>query len=122
MIMSETLKPIVKVVSASLLLLSAYSMMAKAEVKSGTAENNAYAVNLWNYMLAQKLIGPGRVGSFPFEGSRPHGSIQELISTEAEVDGHKARLVTMVSSAPKSFNFFMTEIAPASGLTELKSQ
>ena len=46
-----------------------------------------------DYMTENRLVGKGRIRSQPFEGSRPHGSIQEVIATEATVDGHKGRLV-----------------------------
>jgi hypothetical protein len=61
--------------------------------KAGTPEDDAYAARVWAYMLANGLVGEGRVRSFPFVGSRPHGSIQELIVTEAVIDGQRGRLI-----------------------------
>lgn len=60
---------------------------------SGRAIDDAYAARLWAYMADHQLVGEERTRSFPFVGSRPHGSIQEVITTEAEIDGHVGRLI-----------------------------
>lgn len=73
------------------LVLAAIASNASAD--SGTAEDNAYAAKVWEVMQGDNLIGKDRIRSFPFTGSRPHGSIQEVITTEARVDGHKGRLI-----------------------------
>jgi len=44
-------------------------------------------------MVHNQLVGEERTRSFPFVGSRPHGSVQEVIATEAEIDGHTGRLI-----------------------------
>lgn len=44
-------------------------------------------------MVKNKLIGDGRKRSYPFVGNRPHGSIQEVISTTAEIAGQKGKLI-----------------------------
>jgi hypothetical protein len=63
------------------------------KIKSGTAQDNAYAKKVWQYMLKNKLIGHDRMRSFPFVGNRPHGSIQEVISTQADISGHTGKLI-----------------------------
>ncbi|MFT5139553.1 MAG: hypothetical protein ACI9H8_000944 [Lysobacterales bacterium] len=63
------------------------------EQSSGTAVDDAYAAKVYAYMVDNKLVGEGRIRSYPFEGGRPHGSIQEVVTTEAEIDGHKGRLI-----------------------------
>lgn len=77
----------------AVLSYSAYSIAAEPEESSGTAVDDAYAAKLWTYMLENKLIGDGRIRSYPFVGSRPHGSIQELTVTDAIIDGQKGRLL-----------------------------
>jgi hypothetical protein len=72
---------------------SAHSIAASADTKSGTPADDAYAAKLWSYMSKNKLVGAGRMRSFPFVGSRPHGSIQEVITTDATVDGRNGRLI-----------------------------
>jgi len=74
-------------------LLSALSISAIAETTSGTPKDNAYAAKVWRYMTQNQLVGENRIRSFPFVGNRPHGSIQEIIATEATIDGHKGRLI-----------------------------
>ncbi len=60
---------------------------------SGRAVDNAYAQKVWQVLQSEKLIGDGRMRSYPFVGSRPHGSIQEIIAKEIEVDGVTGRVV-----------------------------
>ncbi len=81
--------------SLILILFSALSLnhVTAAEHSSGTAEDDAYAAKVWAYMVENNLVGNERIRSFPFTGSRPHGSIQEVITTEAEIDGHMGRLI-----------------------------
>jgi hypothetical protein len=81
-------------IAGIILCLSPFHAMAeKAKVLSGKAVDNAYAAKVWQYMLKNKLVGDGRIRSYPFVGSRPHGSIQEVISTEAEIGGQKGKLI-----------------------------
>jgi len=72
---------------------SALSLAEDGDKAAGTPEDDAYAAKVWAYMHENGLIGDGRVRSFPFVGSRPHGSIQELIVTEAVIDGQRGRLL-----------------------------
>ena len=76
-----------------LFLLPFYSLAEKAETSSGKAVDNEYAAKVWQYMVKNKLIGDGRIRSYPFVGNRPHGSIQEVISTVAEIEGQKGKLI-----------------------------
>ena len=77
----------------ALILFSVGAVSASGEGKSGTPKDDAYAAKLWQYMLSKQLIGEGRVHSYPFVGSRPHGSIQEIIATTGTVDGHTGKLI-----------------------------
>ncbi len=66
---------------------------AESVKKAGRPIDDAYAAKLWAYMGDNKLIGHDRMRSFPFVGLRPHGSIQEVITTNATIDGHLGRLI-----------------------------
>lgn len=79
--------------AALALLWSTSGFAADAAKSSGTPEDNAYAAKVWAVMASNRLIGDGRVRSFPFVGLRPHGSIQEIVATTATVDGHTGRLI-----------------------------
>jgi len=68
-------------------------VVQNAAAESGNTKDNAYAKKVWDVMQKDKLIGKDRIRSFPFVGNRPHGSIQEIIATEATVDGHTGRLI-----------------------------
>ena len=75
------------VVAACALPVPVVAMEADQDLGAGTAQTDAYAARLWEYLLENNLVGEGRMRSYPFVGSRPHGSIQEVIATEAEIDG-----------------------------------
>jgi hypothetical protein len=81
------------VVAVALFLQPAHLIAGESDQSSGRAVDDAYAAKLWAYMVDNQLVGEGRMRSFPFVGLRPHGSIQEIITTEAEIDGHKGRLI-----------------------------
>ena len=66
---------------------------AESGSEFGSAIDDAYAARLWAYMVDNQLVGEERIRRFPFVGSRPHGSIQEVIAAEAEIDGHTGRLI-----------------------------
>ena len=83
----------IKFTTLLVILIPAYSMAQDSPATSGRAEDNAYAAKVWRYMNENNLVGDGRMRSFPFVGSRPHGSIQEVITTDAEIDGQKGRLI-----------------------------
>jgi hypothetical protein len=71
----------------------ASAVAAESENGHGGAVDDAYAAQLWAYMAENQLVGKNRMRSYPFVGSRPHGSIQEVITTEAKIDGHRGRLI-----------------------------
>lgn len=66
---------------------------ASEKAISGTAKDDAYAAVVWKYMTKNNFVGENRARSYPFVGSRPHGSIQESIATDVVIDGHKGRLI-----------------------------
>ena len=85
--------PIIRSVISILLFLPFYALADTYKPTSGTAEDNAYAAKVWAYMQKHNLVGENRIRSFPFIGSRPHGSIQEVVTTEGEIEGKIGRLV-----------------------------
>ncbi len=93
--MSRFAKMVVATLAAIVAALSCTALATAADDTrgAGTAEDDAYAAKLWSYMKANGLTGDGRIRSFPFVGSRPHGSIQELIVTDAVIDGRRGRLL-----------------------------
>jgi hypothetical protein len=82
-----------KIAVVILFLLPFHTMAEKSEKSSGKAVDNEYAAKVWQYMVNNKLVGDGRIRSYPFVGNRPHGSIQEVISTDAEIEGQKGKLI-----------------------------
>lgn len=59
----------------------------------GGDEDTAYATTLWQVMEAASLVGDNSIKVQPFEGNEPHGSIQEVLSTSATINGHTGRLL-----------------------------
>jgi len=83
---------------------------------AGREVDDAFAARLWAYMVDNQLVGEKRVRSFPFVGSRPHGSIQEVIATNAEIDGHIGRLIVKHNYGADE------EITPKSVYTAIQSE
>lgn len=82
-----------KAVAIILFLLPFNTVAEKLEASSGKVVDNEYAAKVWQYMVKKKLVGAERIRSYPFVGSRPHGSIQEVISIEAKIQGQKGKLI-----------------------------
>ena len=82
-----------ELIGICLVVLSVSPALAESEAGAGRPVDDAYAAKLWSYMSEHQLLGKERMRSYPFVGSRPHGSIQEVISTEATIDGHRGRLI-----------------------------
>lgn len=59
----------------------------------GGDEDVAYAKSLWDVMTEARLVGDDTIKVRPFEGSEPHGTIQEVLATTATVDGHQGELL-----------------------------
>lgn len=82
-----------KIITGILILFPIICVSSETANTSGTPTDDAYAAKVWKYMEKNNLIGEDRIRSFPFIGSRPHGSIQEVISTSANIDGHQGKLI-----------------------------
>ena len=93
LVFSIRVTPIIKSIITIVLLFPFYTLADIPKPTSGTAEDNAYAAKVWIYMQKHNLVGENRIRSFPFIGSRPHGSIQEVVAIEAKIDGQAGRLV-----------------------------
>ncbi len=85
--------PIIKSIITLLFLLPFHAFGEAPKPASGNAKDNAYAAKVWTYMQKHNLVGENRIRSFPFTGSRPHGSIQEVVTTEAIIGKQKGRLI-----------------------------
>jgi len=83
-------------------LISLAGTDAENDRKSGRIIDNAYAQKVWQVLKDEKLIGNGRMRSYPFVGSRPHGSIQEIITHEIEVEGVTGRVIVKHNYGAKS--------------------
>ena len=76
---------------ATVLLVGAISAQ---EMKAfGSDEDVAFAMKLWTILESEKLVGPNRIHAQPFEGSPPHGGIQQVLGTDVNVDGRTARVL-----------------------------
>lgn len=73
--------------------ISAFTLAAEIDAGAGRTVDDAFAAKVWSFMAKHRLVGDARMRSHPFEGSRPHGSVQELIATEAVIDGTRGRLI-----------------------------
>lgn len=103
---STTILNRLTVAAMMIFLLPLHAMAETPQVSSGQAVDNEYAAKVWQYMVTNKLVGEGRTRSYPFVGNRPHGSIQEVIVTEAIIAGYKGKLIVKHNYGAK------TELTP----------
>lgn len=80
-------------IMAGAVLLAAGIAQAQDKAPFGDDENVAYAKSVWQVMTEARLVGEGSIKVRPFEGSEPHGTIQEVLATTATVNGHTGRLL-----------------------------
>lgn len=59
----------------------------------GSQTDIEFANKLWKLMEDQKLVGDSSIKVRPFKGNEPHGTIQEVLATEAIINGHTGRLL-----------------------------
>lgn len=59
----------------------------------GGEEDTAYAEKLWAVLDENRLVGDDAIKVWPFDGNEPHGAIQEVLATNATIDGHTGRLL-----------------------------
>ena len=71
----------------------------------GGKEDVAYAKELWDVMVKDRMVGPDMIHSFPYEGVEPHGAVLETLYTNATVNGHKGRLVVKRNYGPEGVDF-----------------
>lgn len=82
------------------LALTATAVTAQ-EDRFGTEADGAYAMKVWEAMVAKNIAGPDRVIAFPYEGSPPHGAMLEAYYTTATIDGHQGDLLVKYNYGPK---------------------
>ncbi|MEO0672129.1 MAG: cytochrome P460 family protein [Pseudomonadota bacterium] len=59
----------------------------------GTADDIAFAKDLWPRLLAAKLVGAGRLQAFPRKGERPHGAVQQVTAVPVPFGDAKRRVI-----------------------------
>lgn len=79
--------------TAGVVLLTFGLAVGASHAPFGGEDDTAYAAKLWEAMEAASLVGDNSIKVKPFEGSEPHGTIQEVLATTASIDGHTGRLL-----------------------------
>ncbi len=59
----------------------------------GGADSISYAVQLWDAMEAQRLVGDNAIRAFPYTGGAPHGDILVTLESDLTIDGHKGAII-----------------------------
>ncbi|MGI9423157.1 MAG: hypothetical protein ACR2PA_08185 [Hyphomicrobiaceae bacterium] len=81
-----------------LLLMGIITVASKAADKSpriayGKQQDVVLATKLWRVLVARGLAGPDRINVHAFEGTEPHGSIQQIYKADVTVDGRRATVI-----------------------------
>jgi len=66
----------------------------------GSDADAGFAAEVWQAMLAQKLTGPGKIHTAPYEGTEPHGMMLETFLSKATIGGHTGDLIVKRNYGP----------------------
>ena len=91
-------------IAKRVVLLSAGCMLwagAALAMPFGGDEDVKFAEELWKVLEKDKLVGAGRINVRPFEGSEPHGTIQQATATTATMRGRTARVLVKTNHGGK---------------------
>lgn len=66
----------------------------------GTDKDAAYAAQIWEAMKDQRLAGPDKIFSAPYEGTDPHGKMLETFYSKATINGHTGDLIVKRNYGP----------------------
>ncbi len=80
------------------------SQIKAQEAPFGDPDSIGYAETLWRVMEEARLVGDDTIKVRPFEGSDPHGTVQEVLATTATIAGHTGRLVVKRNHASDSID------------------
>ena len=88
--------------AAGLLALSLVTPAAMAQdMPFGSADDVAFATQLWDVLVTAKMVGPGMIRVFPYEGTDPHGMMLETLYTRATVAGEEGDLIVKRNFGPE---------------------
>ncbi|MCF6198670.1 MAG: hypothetical protein L3J67_04610 [Hyphomicrobiaceae bacterium] len=59
----------------------------------GSKSDVATAGKIWNRLAAVLMVGPDRINVRPFEGTEPHGAIQQVMASKIMINGRKRRVI-----------------------------
>jgi len=74
-------------------LTGAVCAQENADPPFGGPEDVAFAESLWESLGMFQLVGPNAVNVWPFEGSHPHGAIQQVTDSRITVEGRAGRVI-----------------------------
>ncbi len=81
----------------ALVMLAMVLLLATGTIVSAVPFGSAFDVEtaekIWNRLAARMMVGPGRINVRPFEGTEPHGAIQQVLASKILIDGRKGRVL-----------------------------
>jgi hypothetical protein len=86
---------------AAVVALSLGTGAVSAQMMAGSDEDQAYAAQLWDAMVAANLAGDNMMRSFPYEGTDPHGMMLETFYTNATIGDHTGALIVKRNFGPE---------------------
>lgn len=86
---------------AAAMVVGTATVAPAQDAPAGTDADAEYAALLWDVMSQSRLVGPGMLRAFPYEGVAPHGMMLETFYTKASVDGHEGALVVKRNYGPE---------------------
>lgn len=90
-----------KLVLASIIAVAAFAISVPAltqdKMPFGDKKDVNFAEELWSAMKKAKMVGPDRMNSKTFEGSEPHGAIQQVLTTYLKMRGRTGRTIVKLN-------------------------
>ena len=83
--------------AALILCLGTFGAHAQDNQFFGGAEDVAFARELWRNLKSARLVGPGRINSASFRAREPHGQIEQVLATSAEIRGRTGRVIVKMN-------------------------
>ena len=93
-----------------------FAVSAQGVPPFGTGKDKAYAAQIWKAMVDQRLAGPDKIFSSPYEGTDPHGMMLETYYSKATIGGHTGDLIVKRNYGPKGVTRDQVLSAPSKHL------
>lgn len=88
------------IAGAAVLGLGALSADVLGQASFGSQTDVSYADALWQALADVRLVGQNAIGSYPYEGTEPHGAVLQTLKTQLNVEGQEGQVIVKRNFGP----------------------